>query len=87
MDELKLPPWFPKGSPWPKNIWTMTTEEYVKAIPDGHLRTQISGYLMRKGYELALRDVFSCLCREIADNPEINREAAAKLLDMPLEDV
>jgi hypothetical protein len=37
--------------PWPETVWTMTDEEYVKAVPDTHIRTAISGYLMRKGWE------------------------------------
>ena len=41
--------------PWPKDIWTMTDKQYVRAIPDEHLRTAISGFLMRKGWE-----VFEC---------------------------
>ena len=37
--------------PWPEDIWTMTDAEYVIAIPDPHLRTAVSGFLMRKGWE------------------------------------
>lgn len=46
----------PDSSPWPEDIWTMTDEEYVKAIPDKYIRTAISGFLMRKGWELAIED-------------------------------
>ena len=46
----------PISSPWPEDIWTMTDKEYVKAIPDENLRTSISGFLMRKGWELAIDD-------------------------------
>jgi len=38
--------------PWPESIWPMTDDEYVKAVPDPILRTAISGYLMRCGWEL-----------------------------------
>lgn len=38
--------------PWPESVWTMTDDEYVEAVPDEDLRTAISGYLMRKGWEL-----------------------------------
>ena len=37
--------------PWPKEIWPMTDEEYVKAVPDPRTRTAISGFLMRLGWE------------------------------------
>jgi len=37
--------------PWPVSIWPMTEAEYVKAVPDPHLRTAISGFLMRQGWE------------------------------------
>jgi hypothetical protein len=43
--------------PWPENIWTMTEEEYVAAVPDDLRRTRISGFLMRKGWELAREQV------------------------------
>lgn len=38
--------------PWPEDIWTMTDKEYAEAIPDPDLRTAISGFLMRKGWEV-----------------------------------
>lgn len=41
--------------PWPEDIWPMTDEEHVKAVPDPHLRTAVSGFLMRKGWELCLK--------------------------------
>ena len=40
--------------PWPEDIWTMTIEEYVAAIPDTKLRTAISGLLMRMGWNSAM---------------------------------
>lgn len=65
-NEMKKPKWFP-SCPWPKDIWTMTKEEYVKAVPDHNLRTAISGFLMRLGWELAEEDIYKRL-REILDN-------------------
>jgi hypothetical protein len=38
--------------PWPEDIWTMTPERYVAAVPSRHLRTAISGYLMREAWKL-----------------------------------
>lgn len=43
--------------PWPEDIWTMTDEEYMRAVPDEHLRTAISGFLMRKGWEFCIRQL------------------------------
>lgn len=47
--------------PWPKDVWPMTEEEYVKAVPDPQTRTAISGFLMRRGWELAEEDIASRL--------------------------
>ncbi len=43
--------------PWPADVWTMTAREYVAAVPDEHLRTAISGFLMRQGWELCYRRI------------------------------
>lgn len=51
------PEWWPK-CPWPKSVWVMTQKEYVKAVRDPKLRTAISGFLMRKGWELAEEDIY-----------------------------
>ena len=40
--------------PWPADIWTMTDKEYKRAVPDERLRTAISGFLMRKGWEICI---------------------------------
>lgn len=39
--------------PWPAEVWTMTTDDYVKLVPDERTRTAVSGFLMRKGWECA----------------------------------
>lgn len=49
---MSKPSWWPK-CPYPEDIFTMTDDEYVKAVPDPLLRTRISGFLMRKGWEVA----------------------------------
>ena len=56
----KRPSWWPK-CPWPAEVWPMTQEEYVKAVPDPKLRTAISGRLMRVGWELCEKDVWERL--------------------------
>ena len=57
------PEWWPE-CPWPADIWPMTREEYVKAVPDGRLRTAISGLLMRMGWEIASDDIHEAMEEE-----------------------
>jgi hypothetical protein len=47
--------------PWPKDIWTMTDKQYVNAVPDEKLRTAISGFLMRKGWEACMMQIMELL--------------------------
>ena len=56
----KRPSWWP-SCPWPADVWPMTQEEYVKVIPDPKLRTALSGFLMRTGWELAEKEIWKCL--------------------------
>jgi hypothetical protein len=35
----------------------MTEQEYVEAVPDEKLRTAISGMLMRRGWNVAMRQI------------------------------
>ena len=39
-------------NPYPESIFTMTVKEYVETIPDEILRTRISGFLMREGWNV-----------------------------------
>jgi hypothetical protein len=48
--------WLPQ-CPWPESVWPMTEEEYVRAVPDPNLRTAISGFLMRRGWQIATDDM------------------------------
>jgi hypothetical protein len=57
---MPKPEWWPK-CPWPADIWTMTDVEYVKVVADPELRTAISGFLMRRGWELAEEDILKGL--------------------------
>jgi hypothetical protein len=50
--------------PWPESMWSMTDKEYAAAIPDEKLRTAISGYLMRAGWEIFKKQAL----REMEDN-------------------
>jgi len=51
MSESK-PAWWPE-CPYPKEVFPMTIEEYVAAVPDEKLRTAVSGYMARFGWERA----------------------------------
>lgn len=48
-------------NPYPKTMFLMTIEEYVKAIPDPKLRTSISGLLMGDGWQVAMKQVKEAL--------------------------
>lgn len=50
--------------PWPEDVWPMTTQEYVAAVPDEGLRTAISGFLMRQGWNLRERALKTALAAE-----------------------
>ena len=46
------PDWWPE-SPYPEDVFPMTTEQYVEAVPDSHLRSAISGHLARWAWSVA----------------------------------
>ena len=57
---------FPEN-PYPKSVFPMTEDEYVKEIPDPHTRTAISGFMGRFVFEAtkrrfleAIKDEFEC---------------------------
>ena len=47
--QKNVPDWWPQ-CPYSSKVFPMTEEQYLKAVPDPHLRTAISGYLMREGW-------------------------------------
>lgn len=49
---MNKPDWWPKN-PYPESIFPMTTDEYVKSVPDEHLRSAISGCLARWAWGVA----------------------------------
>jgi hypothetical protein len=50
------PDWRPE-CPWPESVWPMTAQQYVAAVPDPAQRTAISGFLMRRGWEVAVKQI------------------------------
>ena len=54
--------------PWPKSIWKMTEDEYVKAVPDPKVRTAISGFLMRSGWEIYRMQLLEALTADKEDD-------------------
>ena len=42
-------------------------KEYVKAVPDERLRTSISGFLMRKGWEACIMQIMEILNATLED--------------------
>jgi len=59
-----------KNTPWPETVWIMTTDDYCRAVPNDQLRTGISGFLMREGWRLAIRDLRRALQPEPDDKEE-----------------
>ena len=57
---MSKPKWWPE-CPWPAEVWPMTQEDYIAAVPDPKLRTAISGFLMRRGWELCEEDILRSL--------------------------
>jgi hypothetical protein len=61
--------WWPY-CPYSSKVFPMTGEQYVKAVPDPHMRTAISGYLMREGwcvFEKQLTDAIENYPEEIIE--------------------
>ena len=75
------PEWWPEN-PYSEIIFTMTTEQYCEAIPDGHLRTAISGYLMRSGWNVA-SEMIALAIRDQQEDEDDSGPAtdALKILD------
>lgn len=56
--------WWP-DCPWPEDVWQDTLAQieakYVEAVKDPHLRTCITGVLMRHGWRLAEKEIIERL--------------------------
>lgn len=65
----KKPEWWPRN-PYPENVFPMKTEEYVKAVPDPHLRAAISGCLGRHFWQLCEEEIWRRWCEFLDDNEE-----------------
>ena len=46
------PAWWPEN-PYPEDIFPMTVDEYVAAVPEPHLRSAVSGSLARWAWGVA----------------------------------
>ncbi len=57
------PAWWP-WEPYPEDIFPMTIEEYIKAIPDPNLRGAITGCIARFGWRVASDAIFDALKKE-----------------------
>jgi hypothetical protein len=57
--------------PWPESVWPMTDDEYVKAVPDPKKRTAISGFLMRKGWELCRKEMLKTMIDIMTEELEV----------------
>jgi hypothetical protein len=66
---MKRPKWWPENQ-YPESVFTMTEEEYVDAIPDEHLRTRISGFMARFGWDRADESIYKAWKDTIPAPPE-----------------
>ena len=57
---MSKPDWWPQ-CPYPESVFPMTSDEYVRAVPDPKLRTAISGSLGRLFWELCEQRIFNAL--------------------------
>ena len=57
---------FPKN-PYPEDIFKMTEDEYIEAIPDPYLRTAISGFMGRFVYNAIKKHYLENLKEEFED--------------------
>ena len=64
-DDEYRPDWWPQ-CPYPEDVFPMTTEEYAAAVPDEKLRTAISGFLCRLGWEVASEAIWKEICENIS---------------------
>jgi hypothetical protein len=63
-------PWWWPENPYPEDIFPMTIDEYVAAIPDPHLRTAISGCLARFGWRIAETQIWDAWQRHMVASDE-----------------
>jgi len=52
-------------NPYPEWLFPMTIEQYCEAIPDDKLRTAISGFAFRQGFEIASKTIRERLGEEL----------------------
>ena len=64
-----LPTWWPEN-PYPESVFPMTTEEYVKVVPDEDKRIAISGHLGRLFWNLASKLILEAWRLEQAESKE-----------------
>lgn len=60
------PAWFPE-CPYPADIFTMTAEGYTAALPDGNVRSGVSGYLGRLFWNITQRNMAQSLGERVED--------------------
>jgi len=63
---MDKPKWWPEN-PYPKDIFPMDDDEYVKAIPDPVLRTAVSGCVARWAWDVASKTIFKAYCEELQE--------------------
>ncbi len=57
---MKKPAWWPEN-PYPKSVFPMQDEEYLKIVPDPHVRTALSGCLGRLFWNIASESIWAAV--------------------------
>ena len=69
------PSWWPEN-PYPESVFTMKIKDYVEAIPDGKLRTAISGCLGRMFWDMASKAILEAkVAHENQDGARLRKGA------------
>lgn len=63
------PEWLPEN-PYPEELFPMSIDDYVKAVPDGVLRTAVTGCIGRWAFDVAARMIVRQL-KEFAEEKGI----------------
>ena len=82
----KRPDWWPEN-PYPESVFTMTEEEYIEVIPDKHLRTRISGFMARFGWDRADEAIYEAWVEDTTSpTAEVSSDADVRVHDIPVTD-
>jgi len=65
--KMEKPNWWPKN-PYPEDIFPMDRSEYLKIVPDPHIRTALSGCLGRMFWKIASDSIYERYKEYVLEN-------------------